>query len=398
MYFAHGVVLVAGAYLGYFLFVSSGSMITVVADATLGSAIVDVAVKHIAVRPVRHTNHLIPLRGRMGLASAARVCQNVTSSSAVSEFMKNRHLDLHLLRCFSVLITERHVTRAAERLNTSQPAMSAILGRLRKLFDDPLLVRTEKGMFLTNRAIEIGRSVDAALALIDGTLHSNEIFNPATAVHEFKIAASESVTLAIMPSLISRVHQLAPSVTLCVRVPDLARMKQALEEAQTDILISFTKSAPSGLRSSTLLRQSLKVVVSKTHPDIRDSLSIEQFVSWPHAGHRIDAREGSTIEKAVDKSLNRLGLTRSMGAWLPSAVSLISIVAEGPFIATVPEAIADRLVDEAGVRAFDPPLMLDEARIGMFWHDRMHDNSAHRWLRGVLRTVVSELKAEPTPE
>ncbi len=331
-------------------------------------------------------------------ARVGRACMSECYFVKHCLFMKTRHLDLHLLRCFSVLIAERHVTRAAERLNTSQPALSATLGRLRKLFDDPLLVRTEKGMFLTDRAIEIGRSVDAALALIDGTLHSNGIFNPATAVHKFQIAASESVTLAIMPSLISRVHQLAPSVTLCVRVPDLARIKQALEEAQTDILISFTKSAPSGLRSSTLLRQSLKVIVAKNHPDIRDSLSIEQFVRWPHAGHLIDTREGSTIEKAVEKSLNRLGLRRSMGAWLPSAVSLISIVAGGPFIATVPEAIANRLVDGAGVRTFDPPLMLDEARIGMFWHDRMQDNSAHRWLRGVLRTIVSELKFEQAPQ
>ena len=104
--------------------------------------------------------------------------------------MNPKHLDLHMLRCLHALITDSHVTRAAERLGMTQPTMSSALARLRKMFSDPLLVRTEKGMIPTPRALEIVAAVQSALELLDRALVDDTTFEPDRSAMHFNIAAS----------------------------------------------------------------------------------------------------------------------------------------------------------------------------------------------------------------
>jgi DNA-binding transcriptional LysR family regulator len=297
--------------------------------------------------------------------------------------MDAKHLDLHMLRCLHALVSEAHVTRAAERMGMTQPAMSAALARLRSLFGDPLLVRTERGMVPTPRAQEVAAAARGALELLDGALAPEAGFDPVRSGDRFEILASESASFVLMPALVARVRALAPQVELRIQVPDLTRARQVLEEGRADLLVSFTRSAPAGLRSRPLLQQELKVIAARHHPDVRGSLTLDQFLAWPHALHMI-GRTYSAVEAAVNAALAPTGRQRSIGAWVPSSISSPAVVAATDFLATLPDFVARSFSLALDLQVLAPPLAMGDAQLSMYWHDRAHRHPAQRWLRNVL--------------
>lgn len=310
--------------------------------------------------------------------------------------MPEKHLDIYLLRCLRVFVEEAHVTKAAERMGSTQPAMSAVLRRLREIFNDPLLVRTEKGMVATDRARALVASLTPAIDAIDVALAGEQPFVPQTAQTTFEIAASESVSFMLLPSLIARVRQLAPGIQLRVRIPDLQRARQALEEGEIDLLLSFTRTAPAGLRSSALWQQQLVVIAARSHP-LSGALDLDEFLHWPHAGHQL-GRGGSSIEDVVDESLRKLGRQRRVGMWLPSAIAVPAVVAQTDLLATIPAGIASRFAPLLDLQLLAPPLPLGKVNAGMYWHDRMHQNAPHQWLRQIIREVANALDTPKAPQ
>ncbi|MCJ0762703.1 LysR family transcriptional regulator [Variovorax terrae] len=307
--------------------------------------------------------------------------------------MDHRHLDVYLLRCLQALVSEAHVTRAAERMGIGQPAMSATLARLRVLFADPLLVRTQKGMVATPRAQEVADQVQHALELIDQALTEGAPFDPARARAHFRIAASESVGFLLMPALIARLRACAPAVQVSVHPPELPRVRQELEEGEADLVVAFLRNAPQGLRSTSLMQQKLCVIAAQDHPDIRGTLSLAQYVGSPHAMYALGRTGGSTIETLVDETLSRAGMVRAIGARLPSTLSSPAVVAGSDLLATIPERIARHFAQQLALQVLAPPLPLDDVHTSMFWHERMQNNPAHRWLRQQFKQVAAPLAA-----
>lgn len=302
-----------------------------------------------------------------------------------------------MLRCLHVLVSEAHVTRAAERLGMTQPATSAALARLRALFADPLLVRTEKGMVPTPRAQELAEAARGALELLEEALARGTRFEPLGSGARFEILASESASFVLMPAFIARVRTLAPQVELRIQIPDLPRARQVLEEGRADLLVSFTRSAPDGLRSRPLLQQGLKVIAARGHPDVRGRVSMEQFLAWPHALHMI-GRTVSAVEAAVNAALERSGGQRIIGAWVPSSISSPAVVAATDLLATIPDFVARSFADTLSLQVLDPPLLLGDAQLSMYWHQRTHRNPAHQWLRSTLVEVAGEVQTRfPQP-
>jgi len=307
--------------------------------------------------------------------------------------LPSRHLDIYLLRCFQALVSEAHVTHAAEKMGIGQPAMSTTLARLRLLFADPILVRTEKGMVATPRAMEALRQVSHALELIDQTLTEGTLFDPLTAKVSFRISASESVGFLLVPRLISLLRLSAPGVNLEFQTPELPVVRQELESGDTDLVVAFLRDPPQGLRSMSLMSQRLCVIAAGNHPDIQGQLSMAQYLRFPHAVYALGRKGGSTIEKMVDDALAEAGLTRTIGATLTSTLASTSVVARSDLLATIPERIALDFAPSLGLQILPPPLALGHVDTAMFWHNRMHNNSAHRWLRQQLKAVAESLNA-----
>jgi DNA-binding transcriptional LysR family regulator len=301
-----------------------------------------------------------------------------------NQTMNVPHLDIHLLRCFDALIMEAHVTRAAERMGMSQPAMSATLGKLRTLFGDPLLVRTERGMIATQRAMDALQPIRTAIDLIDTAIDAGSPFDASRSIAEIQIEASESVAFLVMPALVAHLRRTAPNLRLRIHPPELERVRQSLEEGDADLLISYLHPAPEGLRSTMLLRQKMCVIAAGDHPEIRGALSLDQYLRYPHARYSLGRTGSSTLENEIDAELGRLKLTRKIGITLPSALSSPAIVARCDMLATVPERVANHFAPLLGLQVLAPPIQLRDGEISMYWHDRMQNRPAHRWLRQCL--------------
>jgi DNA-binding transcriptional LysR family regulator len=308
--------------------------------------------------------------------------------------MNSKNLDLYVLRCLLALITEAHVTRAAERMGIGQPAMSAMLARLRTLFGDPLLVRTERGMIPTARALEVAAQVQQAIELIDRAVADEAPFDAARASNHFHLAASESVGFVLMPALIARLRECAPSVIVTTHIPDLSRVRQDLEEGQCDLVVGYLRNAAEGLHASPpLVTQRLRVIVAGSHPSVRGEVTLDQYVDYPHACYRPGRTGASTIETQVEVALANAGRRRRIAIFLPSALASPAVVATSDLIATIPERVARHFASQFGLQVLHPPLPLDDVDIAMYWHDRMQNNSAHRWLRNLIREVAASLQA-----
>ena len=303
-----------------------------------------------------------------------------------------KNLDLHLLRCLQTLIAEAHVTRAAERLDMTQPAMSVVLSKLRTLYGDPLLVRTEKGMVPTPRALEVATQVRAALLLIEQSIGSTGSFEPLSGTAHFRMIASESVILPFVPLLVARLRVEAPAVSVSVQAPDLTRARQDLEEGDADFVLAFVRAAFEGLRSLPLFKQRLVVIAAGNHPDIRGRLTLEQYTRYPHACYVVGRGGTSMIEARVDEALAGVGARRSIATWLPSALSSPAVIAASDLIATVPERVAHMFAGQLGLQVLEPPLHLPDIEIAMYWHERLHNSAAHRWMRETMRATAERLE------
>jgi DNA-binding transcriptional LysR family regulator len=301
--------------------------------------------------------------------------------------MQARHLDVYLLRCLVALVAEGHVTRAADRIGITQPAMSATLARLRTLFADPLLVRTEKGMVSTPRARQLADQFQQALDLVDEAVAERD-FDPATATERFRIAASATLGYLLMPSVVAHVRRLAPGVQLNLQPPDLARVRHALEEGGLDLVVAFIRDAPPGLRFMPLLRQPMRVIAAADHPTVQGRVTLEQYTGLPHVFYSLGGTAASTLEAVVDAALERAGVARTIGARVSSTLVSPGLVAQSDLLATLPERIARHFAKVWQLQVLEPPLALEDVTTSMYWHERTHRNPAHRWLRQQFEIVA----------
>ncbi|VWX61906.1 conserved hypothetical protein [Burkholderiales bacterium 8X] len=295
-----------------------------------------------------------------------------------------RKLDLHALRCLCVLVEQSHVSRAADQLGISQPAMSTMLAQLREVFQDPLLVRTAKGMAPTPNALRIAASARAALDTMEEAFSLTRAFDPATAETVFRISATESVGFLLLPRLTRLLEQVAPNVRLVLSPSEPARFREQLEEGRADLVAGFLPNPPEALYTAMLYEQELRVVAAAAHPRIRGTLTGEQFLQERHVRYKPLHGE-SSIEQHVEQLFAAQGRTRRIAVTVPSALASASIVAASGHIATLTQAVAEHAAKADALQVLVPPFPLGVARVSLFWHERTHASSAHVWLRQVIR-------------
>lgn len=303
--------------------------------------------------------------------------------------MDLRSLDLNLLVAFDALMIERHVSRAAERVALSQPAMSNALSRLRAVVDDPLLVRTSRGMEPTARALEIHAPIHAALAEIQHTLSTPTRFAPGQAQHHFVIGASDYMEFLVMPPLVKAVQQQAPGVDLSVRSLQVSPPEGALDSGEIDLAFGYFPNLPKRLRQTHMFTEHLECAVRMDHPTVKSQLTLEQYVRLPHLF--VSSRRRSGV---VDEALARLGRSRRIAVSVPHFLVAPYIIAESDVIMTVNSRIARTYARTMPIRVLKPPLELPDFPISMAWHPRSDKDAAHEWLRARLSDVCRELQVE----
>lgn len=293
--------------------------------------------------------------------------------------------DLNLLLAFESLMIERNVTRAAKRIGLSQPAMSNALSRLRRTFDDPLLVRSPEGMAPTAAAQALITPVRAALAQLRAALEEKPAFDPAASKRTFHLSTSDHVEMTLIAPLVAQLLGQAPRVSLRLTRPRTLFQPptvQALADS-IDLAIGFFPDVPAleaSIHSEVLWEERSVVVARKAHPRIKGKLTLRQFAAEHHAAVFYKA-EGQGF---IDTLLEQKGLARRAAVIVPHFASVPFVVAASDLIATVPERTADHFAKQLKLQVFPAPLAIPPFRMTMVWHERMEADPAHSWLRGLI--------------
>jgi DNA-binding transcriptional LysR family regulator len=301
-------------------------------------------------------------------------------------------INLQLLAQFEVLIQERHVTRAAERMDIGQPTMSAALARLRKLFDDPLLVRTAKGMVPTPKALALAKRVRLALELLEPNRVRSEDFDPATSDRQFRILTTEGLALLFTPPIAAYLRKHAPRVGLSVQPSDMRHTVEALRDQECDVTISNILHAPPDLRMTLIYPQRTCCIVSTTHPEIGARITMKQYLKYPHVLWGTESMSHRSIEATVSRALANGRDHRTQSIRVPNILIVPAVVAATDMIATVPTRIADEAIATLSIKKVQPPFKLPDPNISMYWHELSHREPGHMWFRSAILEIAERLR------
>lgn len=300
--------------------------------------------------------------------------------------------DLNLLIALNALLQEKNVTRAAERVFVSQPAMSAALQKLRDYFRDPLLIRVGREMELTPRGLSLVEPVRDALLHVQATLGTQPSFDPATVERTFSISIRDYIVPRLIPGVFRRLLADAPKVQ-CV-IEELAQASLSrLEHGDIDLCIAIDnpmlfglRQFPDWLRATELMAVRWVCVVCADHPHIRDELTMDLYCSTPHVMSR-----PMGASPAVPELLARIGRTDlDVRFTSHSVMELLYMLPGTPLIATVPESLALRLAGQLQLRTFAPPQDIPDSRELLMWHKRNEADPGHAWLRNLFMEISKQ--------
>lgn len=287
--------------------------------------------------------------------------------------------DLPLLHALDVLLRERHVSRAAQRLGITQGAASQRLARLRQHFDDALLVPGRPLMILTPRAQALQEPIATALATVRAALVRAEPFDPATSHRRFTLLGNDLAEVLAFPPLLDTVRADAPHVSLAMERAD-ADVVERLGKGSADIAFVPDFMVRDSLRRVALPPEPFVVLVRRDHPIAKRAAKKLRLDDYLALGHVLVAPRGLP-GSLVDTALERLGKTRTVVTRVQHFVSAAFVVARTDLAVTCPANVARAVAPELALRAMTPPVHVAIDRTSMVWHERAHRDAGHRWLR-----------------
>lgn len=299
--------------------------------------------------------------------------------------------DLNLLPVFTALMEERNVTRAAQRLGITQPALSNSLARLRLTLRDPLFVRERYGIKPTEKAAELAPIIAAALATIDDAVLGQQDFDPKKADRLFTLAPNSFVEYALMPEVVVRLRQRAPGIRLRL-IPygtDLA--ETGVTSGTTAMVLGRLVDPPDNLVVQHLMDESLACIVRAGHPDVGTTLSRAQYESLKHVNMLPPGR----LKVGLFQKLERQALKREVAVSVTHFLAVPEMVAVTDYCATLPSLICRRLAKDPRLKVLPAPADLGTFPVQMAWHVRYRQDPAHRWLRSLIAEVATEIAQAP---
>jgi DNA-binding transcriptional LysR family regulator len=298
-------------------------------------------------------------------------------------------IDLNLLVALDALLAERNVTRAGHRLSLSQPAMSAALARLRRLLDDPLLVRSGRVLQPTPFADSLADPVRDILTRVEQALAHRWRFDPACDARTFAVVASDYATVILLRPLFERLADLAPQVRVAV-APFSPEFEGELRRDEADLLVVPREVAGGKLTDfpcQTLFTDRFVCAVWRDHPAVGKDITVEQLGALPYLTYG-----AGSLSSFVDTQLDSLGITRQVEVTTQGFVIAPFLLRGTRFFAMVQERLGREVAEAAGIRLLEPPVDLRPITEAMFWHPRHDSDPAHLWLRGQLADVAARLE------
>lgn len=293
-------------------------------------------------------------------------------------------IDLNLLVVLDALLSERHVSRAAIRLNKSQPAVSHALARLRHLFDDPLLVRHGGRLGPTLRALEIAPQLSEAIGRMRSLLAPTG-FDPATERHVFRLAMSDYGAVVLLPSLMAALRIEAPHVDLVVSQASREAMASQVTEGEIDLALGVFPAHGEGIRSSLLFTESFACLADASQLGGSPAMGLGDYLARPHV---LVSLRGDVVNE-IDVALAAVGKTRRICLAIPHWSVAPGLVRGTDLVLTVARRILSAADDE-GLVVFEPPFAIPQFDFEQIWHRRREGDPRHRWLRALVTRLLGE--------
>lgn len=311
--------------------------------------------------------------------------------------MNIKSVDLNLLVYLDVLLRTRNVTRAAESLGISQPAMSNGLQRLRKLFSDPLLVRTSKGMSPTERALALQPVVREIVASVEKAVEPDKGFEACHSDRVFRISVSDYSESTLMPRLLRQLRSDAPNITLDILTPSDVTFDD-VERGNVDMVINRFDDLPQSFHQKTIWRDRFSCLLSKHNP-IRNCFTLDNYLEASHVwvsktgmGIGVGVEPGASQQLGwVDDALANLGKARRIRVFTRHYQAAMQLAELRDLIVTLPSKAANLMSGHPSVVILPPPFDIPEIELKMAWSPLLQHNPAHQWLRRLIARVATDL-------
>ncbi len=297
--------------------------------------------------------------------------------------------DTYLLRVFSMLMAERSVSRAAAKLDQSQPAVSAALKRLRDILGDPLLVKDKQRMVPTERALQLEASVRIVLGEIESLLAPAAEFDPATTKLTFRIGTPDYLAPPLMASLVSYLRMTAPKARLIlVPLGNDFDYEAALANGELDIVIGNWPQPPEHLRMTILLEDAVVCLVSRDHPCAGKSDSQLTVADYLNGAHIVPLTYSVMQRGVVESHLAALRLHREATVTVPYFSMAPSLLPGTDLIFTTSRHFAEHHARQLPLAILKPPIDFPTMRFYQLWHNRSQQSQSNAWLRSLLSAVA----------
>ncbi len=309
-------------------------------------------------------------------------------------------VDLNLLVYLDVLLREGSVTRAANQLSITQPAMSNGLKRLRDLFKDPLLVRTSDGMTPTKRALELQPVIRDVLSKLEASIQPETDFVPETSKRTFRIMASDYAESTLLLEVIRQLAKVAPNITLDMITPSDVTFHD-VEQGKVDMAINRFEELPLSFHQKVVWYDRFACVVSSNNP-IVDNFTLQNYIDSKHiwvsktgfgVGVGIDPNE---VQKLgwVDAELTKIGQKRDIRVFTRHYHVALQLAKVQNLVATLPSKAAALYDNDPNIVILDPPFDIPPIGLKMAWSALLHHDAGHIWLRRLITDVGETLSAQ----
>lgn len=300
--------------------------------------------------------------------------------------MNISRIDLNLLVVLDAIHAEGGVTRAGDKLNLTQPAISHALARLRALFGDPLFVRQGHEMIPTALTRRIIEPVRRALKSLETTLGDPDRFDPAAAKGRFAIGMRDVLEISVLPGLMRAIAAEAPDIDIVTSRLNRRSIEANLSSGQLDAVVDLPLTLPDTIRQRRISSDRQVVMARPNHPRLRDDWSLEHYLGADHILVS-SRRKGPGFE---DIALSRLGLRRRIKLRCQHAFAACQIVRDSDLLLTMSEGLALALNPAFGNDILPLPFDAPPMEFHLYWHEAADADPANRWLRAQFSQALGD--------
>ncbi len=285
--------------------------------------------------------------------------------------------DLSLLPALKTILTEKNISRASEKMKLSQPAMSRIFSKLRKEFNDPLMVRAANQYQLTPRAQILLQQLNQLLPQLDNLWQSGEL--ELSEIEQTMVISGTDMDIVYISEALSKIQLRAPKLKLAVRSSS-PRVIDLIINAEVDLALTAFEDERAGLYRKELTSESFVVVAGKNNNLNPEELDLQTYLTYRHGKFSF----AEPTRGRVDAALEQLGLQRNISLSLPTFLQIPSFLADPKLLFSVPSSFANYLAQHFAIKILPLPFKTLSLPIYIYWHERQHQNKLHRWVRQTL--------------